>query len=408
MKAASERARATAFKDDNLDLRKTGMDTMSMLKRYSKQLLLSIVTGTILLQPLLIAAQSSEASSPQADVLDKQIKTAFGKKDYEHLLELIHQRHSLGEHFPAALWYVEAAAYFQLGKKEEALQSLNSYFPQAVRGEYPYNEAVDLAASIRDELDTTHHEESTILWEPNASADGRSARHGSIEIDGQRASLIGVTLACTYIGVWTGPGSAPYVRLYEDTPTDSRHLPLSSFPSDVPVSDLIGKYPLVLTVHLLTGDSPKRFPASVRPPWNGWYNWNEKQWYWFEKQEPNGIVLWDRARGSGPSGSASRYNDVADVTYWQQSHWNRSYDLTYLDSYRISFPSMQTTQTITLKDDFHQGPDDPNFCGVTSGCQSLRTTVLNRFSELQPTECTPRAYSLPDGFAQAVAAAKHK
>jgi hypothetical protein len=366
--------------------------------------------------PLIVA--QSDQNSPQTDILDNQIKKAFAKKDYQRIAELINQRHALGGHFPPPLWYIQADAYYQLGQKSAALQALNSYLPQANHGEYPYNEAVDLAARIRDEMDTTNRRESTISWAASAQGSRQSVRHGHIDIDGKTANLIGVSLECTYVGVSDGPGAVPgmrsgwtyYVRMYEDNPTDSRNFPVSSFPNDVPVTAIISKHSLRLTMHLLAADSAKRFPDNVRPPWDGWYDWSEKRWHVFMERGENGVVLWDRKRGTGPFGSASRFNELLSATYGQDHHWNRGYQLVYLDSYRISFPSMETTQTISLGEDLsHKGPGDPDFCQVVgSACQTLRTNVLSRFARLQPTECTPKAYLEPDNFAQAVAAAKPK
>jgi hypothetical protein len=365
-----------------------------------------------LIFPLLAFAQGTNSA-----VIEKQISSAFAKKDYRHIVELMSERRELGGHIPAALYYIEANAEYQLGDKSAALSVLNDYFAAANQNQYPYNEAVALAARIRDEQYSTNERETKIIWEKPQDANALF-RRGRIDIKGQTARLVAVTLECTFAGRSRHPrtitGMPPnwdyYVKLYEDEPDRDDHAPPSDFPGDVPVSEIIDRQTLTVTLHLLTGESAQHFPGNVRPPWDGWYDEWTKTWAAFAERGANGVVLWDRRRGSYPFTRPNAYDssEILSATYWQRGHWNRVYELSYVDSYRISFPSLQVTQSVDLAEKLSdKGPNDPDFCQLfSSGCHELRSMVLQRFKQLAPTECSPVPYVEPENFAEAVTKAQ--
>jgi hypothetical protein len=57
-------------------------------------------------------------------------------------------------------------------------------------------------------------------------------------------------------------------------------------------------------------------------------------------------------------------------------------------------------QTVNLREDLSdKGPSDSDFCQVVAGAsQTLRTAIMKRFAQLQPTECQPKVYLEPESF----------
>jgi hypothetical protein len=378
-------------------------DTTAPAKRsLLRGTLLSVSLGTLILVAAGSSVDAQVPASVRANSLRNQIIEAYEKRhDPATTVRLIEEYKTLQPAVPflPPYYLAEAVSYAKLGDRQRAMAALSAYFnlPMSARDQEKDAEA------LYAQLDAANRRESSISWAVATQGGGQSLRQGEIEIDGKKATLIGVTLTCTFVGL---DRSGLYVRLYEDPPTDARHLPTSSFPSDFPLAE-IGWHSLLFTMHMLTGESAKHFPDNRRPPWEGWYSWNDKQWHNLVEQGVNGVVLWDRNRGTGPFGDYRLYNELLLATFWQERHWNRVYELHYLDSYKIAFPSLEPNQSISFAEDLSdKGPGDPDFCQVMGRCETLKTNILNRFEQLKPIQCKPKPYQEPDNLAQAFANAK--
>jgi hypothetical protein len=219
------------------------------------------------LPPVVAQSQNSPAD---ADILGKQIETAFNTKDYEHIVELTRQLHALGGHFPPPLWYVEADAYYHLGKKTAALNSLNGYFSQAERDKYPYNEAVTLAATIRDDISSKSHAEANFKWTGTVKGSSGAVMLADVDLQGQSVREEGITLECSF---WLVSGQPIDVTLDSDSPNAGQ-----TQGAEVAEGGLWQHRKTILTVHFPPLGMPPSLSNYNVPPWFGSYDFNAQRW----------------------------------------------------------------------------------------------------------------------------------
>lgn len=237
--------------------------------RLNLAALLFVLVMISALQPPPVAAQSNQTSA-DADVLDTQIQTAFKKRDYQYLVELIRQRQALGGHFPPPLWYVQAVAYYQLGQKSAALSSLNSYFSQADHSQYPYKQSVALAAKIRDEMATQSRRELNFHWLGAIKGTAGRILVADVDLNGQKVREEGFTVSCTYVA----PPAQPVNVTFDASDEPSAQ----AQGVEAGRSGFWQPTQVVFTVHLPVRGMPAELSGYNGPPWFGAYDFATQKW----------------------------------------------------------------------------------------------------------------------------------
>jgi hypothetical protein len=231
--------------------------------------LLSVASILLVSHPSLVVAQSGQ-NSAEADVLDTQIQTAFKKRDYPSLVDLIGQRRALGGHFPPPLWYVDAVAYYHLGQKSAALTALNNYFAQADHSQYPYKQSVVLAAKIRDEIASQSRSELNFRWSGAIRGTGGRVVVADVNLSGQKVREEGFTVSCTYDALPAQSANVTFEASDEPTAVDQG--------KEVAQSGFWQPTQVVFTVHLPIRGMPPGLSGYNGPPWYGSYDFASQKW----------------------------------------------------------------------------------------------------------------------------------
>jgi hypothetical protein len=336
-------------------------------------------------------AQADLPPDRQADYLKTRITDAYGAKDWRKMLELLKQYHDLPVTFPSNFWYAEALAWYNLGDKTKAKASVKAFLGAEDRNSALYKNGLTLLASLESEEEATAKAEQEIRWVGTTKDGGRLGR---IHVDGQEARIFGVTLECTYAT------SKEYHRIYSDHETNVQGaLPTAEFPNDVP--DLV-KEKIRVTLHILTEASVKQFPKNLRPPWNGWFSWEDLEWHPFVKRSSDSLLLWNVSADQPRTHKHWTYYWLLKGQYWPIKGWARDISFEFRDAYQVSIPGFEPKQWLGLLSN-----KDCSFMRA-GACDELLDRVERQFEQLQPFVCENSDYAEPPDLYQTFGKEKAK